>query len=70
MCVGDNILADASEAGIYENCCLLENHSTFNAFIYRKYMSNIRDYPGGKYISVHCNTGVTYTNNSGELPGS
>ena len=68
--VGDNILAASAEAGIYENWCLLENQSTCNAFIYGKYMSNIRDSPGGKYIYVHCNAGVTYTNNSGGLPGS
>ena len=70
MCVVDSILAAAAEAGIYDNWCLNENQSTCNAVIYRKYMSNIRDSPGGKYISVHCNAGVTYTNNSGDLPGS
>ena len=70
MRVGDNILAASAEAGIYENWCLLENQSTCNAFIYGKYMSNIRDYTGGKNIYIHCNAGVTYTNNSGDLLGS
>ena len=29
----------------------------------------IRDVPDGKYLRVHCNAGVTYTNNIGDLPG-
>ena len=70
MRVGDTIPDAAAEAGIYDNWCLLENQSTCNAIIYGKYMSNIRDSPGGKYIYIHCNTGVTYTNNSGDLHGS
>ena len=41
--VGDNILADASEAGIYEKSFLLDNQYTCNAFINIKYMLNIRD---------------------------
>ena len=48
MRVGDNILAAAAEAGIYENWCLLDNQSTCNAVINGKYMSNIIDAPGGK----------------------
>ena len=32
-------------------------------------MSNVRDVSGGKYLRVHCNAGVTYTNNIGNLPG-
>ena len=50
MRVGDTILDSAVEAGIYENWCLLDNQSTCNTFIYGKYMSNIRDDLGGKYI--------------------
>ena len=70
MCVGDNILAAASEAGIYDIWLLLDNQSTCNTFIYGKYMSNIRYAPGGKYIYVHCNAEVTYTKNIGDLPGT
>ena len=39
------------------------------AFINGKYLPNIRDDPDGKYLCVHFNSGVTYTNNIGELPG-
>ena len=49
--------------------CLLDNKSICNAFINGKYTSNIRDDPNGKYLHVNCNTGVTYTNNIGDLPG-
>ena len=69
MHVGDNILADAAEAGIDENWCLLYNQSTCNTFINRKYISNIRDAPDGQYLRVHCNAGVTHTNKTGDLPG-
>ena len=55
MHVGDNILAAAAEGGIDENLCLLDNQSTCNAFINRKYLSNIRDNPDGQYLRVHCN---------------
>ena len=68
MYVGDTILAAAAEAGIDENWCLLNNHLTCNAFINRKYLSNIRDAPDGKYLRVHCNTGVKHTNKIGDLP--
>ena len=70
MRVGDTILAAAAESGFYENWCLLYNQSTWNAFIYGKYMSNIIDNTGGKYLCVHWNSGITYTKNSGDLPGS
>ena len=60
--VGNTILAAAAEARIDENWCLLDNQSTCNAFINKKYLSNIRDAPGVQYIRVHCNAGVTYTN--------
>ena len=69
MHVGDAILAAAAEAGIDENWCLLDNQSTCNAFINGKYLSNIRDALGGKYLRVHCNAGVTQTNNIGDIPG-
>ena len=69
MHVGDTILAAAVEAGIDENWCLLDNQSTCNAFINGKYLSNIRDAPDGQYLHVHCNAGVTHTNNIGDLPG-
>ena len=59
----------ASEAGIGENWCLLYNQSTYNTFINEKYLPNIRDAPDGKYLSFHCNAGITCTNNVGDLPG-
>ena len=50
---GNTILAAASEAGIDENWCLLDNQSTCNAFINGKYLSNIRDAPDGNiYVSI------------------
>ena len=66
--VRNTILDAAAEAGIKENWCLLDNHLTCNAFINKKYLSNIRDAPDGKYLRVHCNTGVTKTNKIGDLP--
>ena len=69
MHVVDTMLADAAEAGIDENWCLLYNQSTCNAFINKKYLSNIRYAPDGQYICVHCNAGVTHTKNIGDLPG-
>ena len=62
MHMGDTILAAAEEAEIDENWCLIENQSICNAFINRKYLSNIRDAPDGKYLRVHCKSGVTHTN--------
>ena len=38
MCVVYSILTASAEAGIYDNLCLIENQSTCNAIIYRKYM--------------------------------
>ena len=35
----------------------------------RKFLSNIRDAPDGKYLRVNCNAGVTHTNKIGDLPG-
>ena len=67
--VGDTILAAAAEAGIDENWCLLDNQSTYNAFINGKYLSNIRDAPDRQYLRVQCNAGVTHINNTGDLPG-
>ena len=55
MQVGDTILAAASEAGVHENWCLLDNQYTCNAFINGKYLSNIIDTPDGQYIRVYCN---------------
>ena len=67
--VGDTILAAAAEAGIDENWCLPDNQLTCNAFINRKYLSNIRDDSDGKYLRFHCNVGVTPTKTIGDLPG-
>ena len=69
MHVVDIILDAAAEAGIDENWCLIDNQSTCNAFINIKYLSNIIDAPGGKYLRVHCKSGVTHTNKIGDLPG-
>ena len=69
MCVGDNILADAVESVIDENWCLINNQSTCNALINGKYLSNIINSPVGKYLHVHWNAGVTYTNKISDLPG-
>ena len=69
MHVGDTILAAAEESGIDEYWCLLNNQSRCNAFINGKYLSNIRYAPDGKYLRVHCNAGVTYTNKIGDLHG-
>ena len=69
MHVGDTILAAAAEDGTNENWCLLGNQLTCNAFINRKYLSDFRDDPDGKYLRVHCNLGVKQTNKIGDLPG-
>ena len=69
MHMGDTTLAAAAEDGIDENWCLLDNQSTCNAFINKKYLSNIRDTPYGQYLCVHCNEGVTHTKKIGDLPG-
>ena len=69
MHVGDTILAAASEDGIDENWCLIDNQSTCNTFINGKYLSNIRDAPDGQYLRVHFNAGLTHTNKIGDLPG-
>ena len=49
--------------------CLLDNQSTFKAFINGQYIPNTRDDPDGKYLRVHCNEGVTYTNKIDDFPG-
>ena len=67
--MGYTILYATAEAGIDENGCLLDNHSTFDAFINIKYLSNIIDAPDDKYLHFHFNADVTYTNNIGDLPG-
>ena len=69
MHMGDTILAAAAEAGINENWCLLDNQLTCNGFVNGKYLTNIRDAPDGKYLRVHCNSGVTHNNKIGDLPG-
>ena len=69
MHVGDTILDAAAEAKIDENWCLLDNQSKCNAFINKKYLSNIRDSPNVQYLRVHCNAGLTHTNKIGYLPG-
>ena len=68
MHVGDTILAAAAEAGIDKKWFLLDNQSKCNAFINGKYISNIIDDPDGKYLRVHCNSGVIHTNKIGDLP--
>ena len=67
--VKDIILAAIAEPSIDENWGLLDNKTTCNAFIIRKYLSNIRYSPDGQYLHVHCNTGVKNINNIGDLPG-
>ena len=67
--VVDTILADAEESRIGKNWYLINNQSTCNAFINGKYLSKIRNAPNGKYLRVQCNSGVTYTNRIGDLPG-
>ena len=52
--VVNTILAAAAEVGIDENWCLLNNQSTYNAFINKNYLSNIRDAPDRQYLRVHC----------------
>ena len=52
----------ATEAGIDENRCLLNSKPTCNTFSKVKYLSSIRDDPGGKYLRVYCNIVVTYIN--------
>ena len=69
MYVGDTILSAAAESGIDERLCLLDNQSTCNAIINKKYLSNIIDDPNGKYLRVYCNAGVKHTNKIGDLPG-
>ena len=69
MLVRGIILVAAATSGIDENWCLLDNHSTCNTFINIKYISNIIDAPDAKYLCVHFNSVVTYTNNIGDLPG-
>ena len=69
MQVGDTILYASAEAIINENWCLIDNQSTCNTFINKKYHSNIRDAPNGQYICVHCNSGVTHTNKIGDILG-
>ena len=69
MHVGDTILAAATEARIGENWCLLNNQSTCNAFINKKYLLNIRYAPDRQYLPVHCSSGLTHTNKTVDLPG-
>ena len=59
-------MAAEEESGIDENWCILVNQS--KSFINGKYLSYITDAPDGKYLCVHCQLGVTYTNNIGDLP--
>ena len=53
MSVVDDILSALAEAMIDENWCLDEIKSTCNAFINGKYLPNIIDDLGGKYLHVH-----------------
>ena len=53
MRVDNTILSAAAEAGIDENGFLLYNQLTCNAFIDKKYLSNIRNAPNGQYLRVH-----------------
>ena len=69
MRVGDTILFSTAEADIGENWCLIGNQSTYNTLINRKYLSHIINCPTALYSHVQLNTGVTYTNKIGGLPG-
>ena len=69
MHVGYTILSAAELARIDENCFLLDNQSTCNAFINRRYLSNIRNAPDGKYLHVQYNEVVTYTNKNVDIRG-
>ena len=69
MNVGNTIKAVTAESGIDENGCLLDNQSTCNAFVNKKYPSNIRDAPYCQYLRVHFNEGVTHTKTIGDLHG-
>ena len=68
MYMGNTIIAAAAEAGIGENWCLLDNQSICNAFINKKYLSNVRDAPNGQHICFHCKSGVKNTNKNFDLP--
>ena len=68
MRVGYTILFYAEESGIDENWFLLNNQSTCNYFIDGKYLSIIIYSTDVKYLRVHYNEGVTYTNKIGVLP--
>ena len=69
MHVGNTVLAAAEETKIDENWFLLDNQSTCNTFINKKYLSKIRDDPDGQYLCVHFNAGVTQTNKIDDLSG-
>ena len=69
MLVGETRLDAAAEAGIDEKWFLLNNQQTCNALINGKYMSNIIDDPDWKYLIVHFNAGVSYTNKIGYFSG-
>ena len=56
-------------SGIDENWWPFYSQSRCNTFINVKYLQNIINAPGGKYLCVLCNVGVTYTNKIGNLPG-
>ena len=66
--VGYTTLDASEESGIDENWCLLDNQSTFKAFIKDEYLPKIRDAPDGQYLHAHCNSGVPHTYNIGDLP--
>ena len=53
MSFGDTILDPTEEAGNDENWFILDNKSTFNAFINVKYLPNFINNPDGQYIRVH-----------------
>ena len=53
MCVGDTILDDEAEAGIDENCCLIDNKLKTNDFINGKYILKIKDDTDVQYLRVH-----------------
>ena len=64
MNMGDTILDAATEDGIYENWCLINNKSARSDFIKGKNISNTRDATDGRHPCVHCNTGVTNNKNN------